>query len=100
MGYFFHFHVFGVKMHSKLNSNSGLNPRLFQMYELICQKSAHSCAVSFLQMFIVLWMYNFGFAIDLERWPYTDFSKLFEETFFFFRRQKKSLGITSDKEMQ
>jgi hypothetical protein len=47
-----------------------------------------------MQMFIVLWMYNFGFAIDLERWPYTDFSKLFEETFFLFRRQKKSLGIT------
>ena len=106
MGYFFHFHVFGVKMNSKLNSNSGLNPRLFQMYKLICQKSAHFLSAqmvlldSFLQMFIVLWMYNFGFAIDLERWPYTDFSKLFEETFFLFRRQKKSLGITSDKEMQ
>ena len=96
MGYFFHFHIFGVKIYSKLNINLVLNPRLFQMYKLICQKSANFfiCPLvvlsSFLQMFIVLWMYNFGFAIDLERWPYKDFSKLFEETFFSWKIKEKS----------
>ena len=50
-------------------------------------------------MFIVLWMYNFGFAIDLERWPYKDFSKLFEGN-FFLEDKRKVWELPSDKEMQ